>query len=407
MANPVLPNSPPQHRLDLPRAQECHVQEEEEKPWHSRIVGRVTIVVLLLVISMGLGRFLQIMIPCALHNENNGVDVDVDVDQPGDDPASNSNPSSSQIPTMAPTTILQEHILDLLPEYTVEPILLGEEFAAANESNVTWLTSNISSPQHQAMELAIAGSKFGNISELENQQRFYLASLYYATGGLTHWYNNTHWISYQHHECRWWSRPSYGLETDMEEFNITYFQFDTNYTNPCQEDLINSNHSKNDDDRFLKHLWLHGNDLQGTLPLELSGLSHLRSIAVAANMLSRALPSQLGLLANLQHLDVAHNQFTGSLPSEVGMATKLSYCSPLANRSDCKIIKVWPAPFPLRRGPWCISIFPTLSFQGLLCAVQAYASDPDYGPGYGLSFDCGATLCGCDCNCKSNATTGT
>ena len=78
-------------------------------------------------------------------------------------------------------------------------------------------------------------------------------------------------------------------------------------------------------------LWFEGMDrnsaryvvVTGTLPPELSQLSELRAITVAANYLSGSIPPELGELSQLFRLDLGSNFLTGSIPPELRGLTML------------------------------------------------------------------------------------
>ncbi len=61
-----------------------------------------------------------------------------------------------------------------------------------------------------------------------------------------------------------------------------------------------------------------GNNLTGTIPIELGQLNNLHSLYISYNPLSENIPPELGELSNLQNLFLVDNNFTGSIPIALG-----------------------------------------------------------------------------------------
>ena len=68
-------------------------------------------------------------------------------------------------------------------------------------------------------------------------------------------------------------------------------------------------------------LW--DNDLTGSIPSELGNLSALRSLRLEQNQLSGSIPSELGNLSALTEIELFGNQLTGEIPSSLGNLTNL------------------------------------------------------------------------------------
>ena len=73
----------------------------------------------------------------------------------------------------------------------------------------------------------------------------------------------------------------------------------------------------------LTGLDLGGNELTGTIPSELGGLSNLTGVSLSRNQLTGTIPSELGGLSNLIVLWLLDNQLTGTIPSELGNLSNL------------------------------------------------------------------------------------
>ncbi len=65
------------------------------------------------------------------------------------------------------------------------------------------------------------------------------------------------------------------------------------------------------------------NNLSGVLPNEIGNLVNLDILYLEQNQLSGAIPNTIGNLINLRTILLGFNQFTGSIPSEIGNLTKL------------------------------------------------------------------------------------
>ena len=70
--------------------------------------------------------------------------------------------------------------------------------------------------------------------------------------------------------------------------------------------------------RLLEALILEGNQLAGGLPPEIEHLGNLESLRLAGNQLSGEIPAELEHLAALELLDLGDNVFSGAIPPEIG-----------------------------------------------------------------------------------------
>ncbi|MCY3756237.1 MAG: leucine-rich repeat domain-containing protein [Acidobacteria bacterium] len=113
-----------------------------------------------------------------------------------------------------------------------------------------------------------------------------LEEFYHATGGAN-WSFRTNWLS--NAPLSEW----YGVGTD-ERGRVTSLE-----------------------------LW--GNQLSGTLPAELGGLSNLNGLNLSENQLRGAVPPELGKLSNLQGLNLSGNKLSGKIPHRLTQLSQLDY----------------------------------------------------------------------------------
>ena len=72
--------------------------------------------------------------------------------------------------------------------------------------------------------------------------------------------------------------------------------------------------------------------LDGTIPVKLAELTHLRVLDLSSNGLTGAIPGELGQLANLEELRLRSNHLTGTIPEELGQLANLEYLHLGSNR---------------------------------------------------------------------------
>ena len=183
--------------------------------------------------------------------------------------------------TMAPTFApVENKLLMLLSNETIQKLRYDD------------------SPQTRAVQWMKEDPNLEDYSEGRLVQRFALATLYFSTGGDT-WYNMTHWLSTDIHECFWFagSNPhmwGYGGEEDpLYEVSSAM--------RPCR----NMSNVYDDEGGKYEHIWLSQNNLEGSIPRELYLLTSLRSISILGNKLEGTLSTSIGQLRALEGKRIA------------------------------------------------------------------------------------------------------
>lgn len=89
----------------------------------------------------------------------------------------------------------------------------------------------------------------------------------------------------------------------------------------------------------IRYLSLSHNQLSGSIPPELGGLTNLHTLALQHNHLSWSIPEQLSSLTHLESLDLGHNYLLNPIPEWLGALPNLSYLDLRANL----FVDPWPA----------------------------------------------------------------
>ncbi|KAJ8765682.1 hypothetical protein K2173_014804 [Erythroxylum novogranatense] len=77
----------------------------------------------------------------------------------------------------------------------------------------------------------------------------------------------------------------------------------------------------------LRDMMFHGNQIRGTVPIEIGNLISLQYLRLEENHLAGSIPSSIGKLENLYRLYLHGNELSGSIPSALGNATSLNELS--------------------------------------------------------------------------------
>ena len=140
------------------------------------------------------------------------------------------------------------------------------------------------------------------------EDRAVLAELHQAAGGIG-WGNSANWLSDQ--PLREW----HGVVNDASGRVTGLFLFGNHLTGTIPMELGNL--------ASLEWLMLYQNQLTGKIPPELGKLANLRSLSLRDNQLSGGIPPELGSLARLELLWLFNNQLAGEIPTELGSLTNL------------------------------------------------------------------------------------
>jgi len=88
----------------------------------------------------------------------------------------------------------------------------------------------------------------------------------------------------------------------------------------------------------LRELYLSGNTINGTMPIELGMLSQLSFLYLSNNAIHGTVPKELGMLSQLQHLYLNDNNLDGVLPIEVGNLNSLTKLDLSRNNLNSSLI---------------------------------------------------------------------
>jgi hypothetical protein len=165
------------------------------------------------------------------------------------------------------------------------------------------------------------------------EQRFALLTIWFQSD--FDWYNETNWLTVD--ECAWKGVTCINVSTGMRR-SLT------------ERDKDNDNHERTlrDGDATVNTINLEQNNLQGTLPPDLSLLKNLVSLNLSRNKLSGTVPEEMSsmnlleeiylnnnnlsqelfldfsLMLNIATLDLSNNQFDGNVPDSLYSITTIN-----------------------------------------------------------------------------------
>jgi Leucine-rich repeat (LRR) protein len=153
----------------------------------------------------------------------------------------------------------------------------------------------------------------------------------------------------------------------------------------------------------LGKLYLDRNQLTGAIPSTVGAMSGLRALVLENNRLFASIPTQLGLLSSkLEFLFVGFNALTGSIPSEIGQLSALQHLvlsnNMLSGKLPATLLDLIASPdsniteIDIRGNDGLFGTIPADVCSRTLQQEEFQLL---------LTFDCGDSLCGCDCSCPS------
>ena len=152
---------------------------------------------------------------------------------------------------------------------------------------------------------------------VENPDRDVLVAFYHALDG-PNWVDNTNWLSDAPLE-NW-----YGVATnDYGRVVELYLSGVWNPSTYREHGLTGSIPAEISRLTHLSYLNLSINDLRGPIPRKLGDLSNLQTLILGVNSLADAIPPELGNLANLSTLRLNYNTLTGGIPPQLGNLANL------------------------------------------------------------------------------------
>jgi hypothetical protein len=199
---------------------------------------------------------------------------------------------------------------DLLSSFTITWPAKADNTTA--EDDISSITNTPSTRAIQTLLDHVEAGEWNPCNNTPDQvtQRYALLVWYQSTQGPLGWIQSRHWAS-NHSECEWYgvtcnnrhqvtaltlgmyiisNRPMMSIRTHCFQHHLTYFYCFSS------TDVIN---------------------LQGTIPSELQGLSHLQRFQVYNNALSGTLPTDVwSYWPNLQLVDIESNVLQGTIPTE-------------------------------------------------------------------------------------------
>lgn len=216
---------------------------------------------------------------------------------PQDESTDFASPATPDHGFASPPTTAEELVQSLLPETTLKLILDNPESARA-----------------KAYRWSLEDPFLSDYPTTRIQQRFALATLYFATNGEG-WTNNEFWLDHNVHECEWYNRPDFASKDLFTSFYPGYL---TEFFPPTEASPPRCNSLG-----LYNHLWLDQNNLVGSLPKEVYWLTSLETLSLGLNRLRGTIPPEVGQLSSLEGLVFNGHENGGSIPSELGRLSLL------------------------------------------------------------------------------------
>ncbi|CAB9528038.1 Leucine Rich Repeat [Seminavis robusta] len=171
-----------------------------------------------------------------------------------------------------------------LPQYTLSAM---ENPRSPQTKAYQWLSINIDNSNNTE-----------HLAVWRLRQKFALATFYYSTRG-DHWVENQGWLDWDTNECNWTQQRLW--------------------------DPLNQEVNCDDDGKLLSLQFWYANNLDGTMPPEISLLCNsLEIVAFARNyQLKGSIPTEVGLMTKLALIQFFSATSSGTLPTELGQLQSL------------------------------------------------------------------------------------
>ncbi|CAB9501366.1 Leucine Rich Repeat [Seminavis robusta] len=282
VANPVDESA--EQERDLPLAEEYDPEEHKTialssvsskeghlplPPWLACVMGVVLVATITMVVVF-------------VGNDN--------VESPSPERTDPLGDSGQALPEELP---LKEHVLMLLPESTASHVQQDKD-----------------SPQAKAYNWVLEDPRVSQYEDDRIQQRYALATLYFATDGDL-WTHNDNWLAEPTNECNWYMRPAFAMKDLISHIYRGYLHEMEHPPTACN------------DNGQLEHLWLDFNNLAGSIPPELYMLTHLKTLSYGVNSLQGTIATEIGKLTDLEGYELAKHRNGGVVPTEFGLLKKL------------------------------------------------------------------------------------
>eukprot|EP00534_Pseudo-nitzschia_fraudulenta_P006134 CAMPEP_0201183168 /NCGR_PEP_ID=MMETSP0851-20130426/123000_1 /ASSEMBLY_ACC=CAM_ASM_000631 /TAXON_ID=183588 /ORGANISM="Pseudo-nitzschia fraudulenta, Strain WWA7" /LENGTH=793 /DNA_ID=CAMNT_0047467857 /DNA_START=74 /DNA_END=2458 /DNA_ORIENTATION=+ len=176
------------------------------------------------------------------------------------------------------------------------------------------------SPQNQALVWISSGDDAG-LTKPQRAQRFALATVYTTLGGLK-WNNSANWMTYDNF-CTW-----YGVScTQGDVTELVLGENNLDGTLPPELSLLEK----------LQFLMVARNKISGVLPVSLFSIPTLGTVDVGNNKITGVIPPSVGDAANLNSLNVENNAMSGRLTRSIGRAANLGYLNLKSNQFESEL----------------------------------------------------------------------
>ena len=295
-------------------------QPVEERPpfWKNRTYVLLAILGVLVVAGAGAG------IAVGITQSNRGSDSDSAAKSPPAVGSENGsrNPTTTpqwlrtRVPTSTPTVAPTSAPPTLNPTLSFAPTLsptmffpMIEKLRASLPVPTVAALADPTSPQAKAFAFCQADPRIETYTIQRTQQRFALATFYYAMNG-DNWSNKLGWMTNNTSECTWFSSDTMDLICSDDTFtSLTLENNRLRGTLPDELGILSS----------LSILDLSSNPfIRGPLPKGISDLWNLEFLIIYETQLSGVIPTYLVEMPSLYYIDLEDNRLTGTLPTEFG-----------------------------------------------------------------------------------------